>query len=148
VYNLEEDVLYVNFINNDALDGFIEKSITTYINKPQQPLQYQNQYQHGYSRQGELYQENQIENLIGEHNVSAKLTCRYEIHLHDLNAAFDFQLSKKIIGAKGNNMKKVLEACLRTYKVKEPDLLKLRLRGIGSGFKEGPHDEECEEPLH
>jgi hypothetical protein len=37
-------------------------------------------------------------------------------------------------------MKKILENCLRGWKTKEPDLLKLRLRGIGSGFKEGPHD--------
>jgi hypothetical protein len=60
--------------------------------------------------------------------------------LQDLNPAYDFQLAKKIIGAKGSNMKKILENCLRGWKTKEPDLLKLRLRGIGSGFKEGPHD--------
>ena len=59
-------------------------------------------------------------------NVSAKLTCRYEIHLKELNPAFEFQLSKKIIGPKGSNMKKVLENCLRGCKNREPDLLKLR----------------------
>lgn len=33
-------------------------------------------------------------------------------------------------------------------KIKIQDLAKLRLRGRGSGFKEGPRHEESAEPLH
>jgi hypothetical protein len=33
-------------------------------------------------------------------------------------------------------------------KIKVQDLVKLRLRGRGSGFKEGPRQEESGEPLH
>ena len=66
-----------------------------------------------------------------------KLTCKYEIDPFDEEASKAFLLSKRIIGPKGSNMKKIIEECFgdRPY---EADALKLRLRGKGSGFKEGP----------
>lgn len=53
----------------------------------------------------------------------------------------DFQVAKKIIGSKGCNMKHIIDMTLYNtqYNRKtENDLIKLRLRGKGSGFKEGP----------
>lgn len=66
-----------------------------------------------------------------------KLTCKYEIDPFDEDASRDFLLSKRIIGPKGSNMKKIIEECFKDRPF-EADALKLRLRGKGSGFKEGP----------
>ena len=91
------------------------------------------------------------------HSTSAaisKITCKYEIDAFDDDASKAFLLAKRIIGPKGSNMKKIIEECFidRPF---EYDALKLRLRGRGSGFKEGPQNKgrvkitlECNEPLH
>jgi hypothetical protein len=60
-------------------------------------------------------------------------------------------VAKKIIGAKGCNMKQIIDGALQGTNydpLKENDLVKLRLRGKGSGFKEGPAKRESDEPLH
>ena len=53
-----------------------------------------------------------------------------------------------MIGAKGANMKKILKECSQGAKTTTASVIKLRLRGKGSGFLEGPRHEECKEPLH
>jgi len=63
-----------------------------------------------------------------------KYTCRFLI---GIDGEKDFQVVRRIIGAKGANMKKI---------VKESDA-KLRLRGIGSGYFEGAGQKESNEPL-
>ena len=68
-----------------------------------------------------------------------KVTCKYEIDFFDDEAARVFLLAKRIIGPKGSNMKKIIEACFEDRPF-EPDALKLRLRGKGSGFREGPQN--------
>ena len=48
-------------------------------------------------------------------------------------------------------MKKIIEVCEKQFKylnIKGGNLVKLRLRGQGSGFKEGPEKRESYEPLH
>lgn len=81
-------------------------------------------------------------------NNSNKFTCRYDFSIDCDN---NFQLAKKIIGAKGCNMKKIIklteDETVNNYKGPSSDV-KLRLRGRGSGFKEGPNKEESNEPLH
>lgn len=42
-------------------------------------------------------------------------------------------------------MKRIIEICSKNA---PSDSVKLRLRGRGSGFKEGPRQEESREPLH
>lgn len=44
-------------------------------------------------------------------------------------------------------MKRIIDSCCKKTG-KQADAVKLRLRGIGSGFKEGPRHEESAEPLH
>lgn len=44
-------------------------------------------------------------------------------------------------------MKRIIEVCSRNAP-KSTDVVKLRLRGKGSGFKEGPCKEESNDPLH
>jgi hypothetical protein len=80
-----------------------------------------------------------------------KFTCRYNVMIeNDKN----FQVAKKIIGSKGCNMKSIIDWGFQNFpnyfgtKTSKRDGLKLRLRGKGSGFKEGPDQRESDEPLH
>lgn len=57
-------------------------------------------------------------------------------------------MAKKIIGSGGCNMKKIIECSTNHLFNNRRDQLKLRLRGAGSGYKEGPENRESEEPLH
>jgi len=47
-------------------------------------------------------------------------------------------------------MKRIIEQCAQgfDYKINPYEVVKLRLRGKGSGFKEGPNQEESEDPLN
>lgn len=45
-------------------------------------------------------------------------------------------------------MKRIVELCSSGLDCQPHDIIKLRLRGKGSGFKEGPNQEESSEPLH
>ena len=57
-------------------------------------------------------------------------------------------MARRIIGSKGCHMKRILEECLANNENKNTtnetanELLKLRLRGRGSGYKEGPEQQE------
>ena len=60
----------------------------------------------------------------------------------------EFHVARRLIGAKGCNMKRIIELCNKGVykaKVRSQDIVKLRLRGKGSGLKE---DEESVESLH
>jgi len=66
-----------------------------------------------------------------------KLTCRYDIQIDNER---EFQVARRIIGSKGFNMKKIIEDSLNCDNKNYPhdntnELLKLRLRGKGSGYK-------------
>merc|ERR1719265_1902826 len=63
-----------------------------------------------------------------------KYTCRFLIGIDNCK---DFQVVRRIIGAKGSNMKRI---------VKQSEA-KLRLRGQGSGYFEGASRKESTEPL-
>ena len=83
-----------------------------------------------------------------------KYTWRYDIQIENDR---EFQVARKLIGPKGCNMKRILEEWNqiirlmnneREQKFNSQDIVKLRLRGKGSGFKEGPNNEESNDPLH
>jgi len=63
-----------------------------------------------------------------------KYTCRFVIGIENDKS---FQVVRRIIGAKGSNMKRI---------VKQSEA-KLRLRGVGSGYFEGAGQKESNEPL-
>jgi hypothetical protein len=98
--------------------------------------------------QGNLGDNGQFSAMGGAMN---KLTCRYEIQIENDK---EFQVARKIIGAKGSNMKRIIECCNAQMKNGgdprggQGELVKLRLRGRGSGFKEGPDRQESQDPLH
>jgi hypothetical protein len=64
-----------------------------------------------------------------------KFTCRIDIGIENDK---EFQVARRIIGTKGCNMKKIVDV----------SNAKLRLRGKGSGYLEGPTQTESPEPLH
>ena len=72
-----------------------------------------------------------------EEKVPGKFTCKYEILIENEP---EFQVASKLIGSNGYNMKKIRNECNSE--------VKLRLRGKGSGHKEGPQNKESDEPLH
>merc|ERR1719510_2723266 len=63
-----------------------------------------------------------------------KYTCRFLIGIENDK---EFQVARRIIGAKGANMKRI---------VRQTEA-KLRLRGVGSGYFEGAGQKESSEPL-
>jgi hypothetical protein len=71
--------------------------------------------------------------------LAKKFTCRFDI---PSEIEKEFHISKRIIGQKGVNMKKIVSS------LPSADAAKLRLRGRGSGFLEGPSKQESNEPLH
>lgn len=73
-----------------------------------------------------------------------KFTCRYDINIENDR---QFEVSKRIIGTQGCNMKTILQSVQRETFCKEKDV-KLRLRGRGSNFQEGPERRECDDKLH
>lgn len=85
------------------------------------------------------------ETLVNFMENNYKYTCKYEIEISNCS---EFQVSRRIIGPKGRNMKKIIEECVHELPEYEKDIVKLRLRGKGSGYKEAPLGEESDEPLH
>lgn len=77
--------------------------------------------------------------------TNAKYTCRFDIQIDNEK---EFQVARRLIGPKGCNMKKIVDVCSKGMHCQAHDIVKLRLRGKGSGFKEGPHKAESDEPLH
>ena len=82
-------------------------------------------------------------NISIEEKNYGKFTCKYEILIPNDK---DFQVARRLIGSKGCNMKRILNECKQSNNIN--DNVKLRLRGKGSGYKEGPQNKESEGPLH
>ena len=78
----------------------------------------------------------------GEEKNPGKYTCKYEILIENNS---EFQIARRLIGSKGYNMKKIINECKNGD---DREGVKLRLRGKGSGYKEGPENKESDEPLH
>lgn len=91
------------------------------------------------------YEEEEVIN--SQSALQNKYTCRYDIAIEHSNA---FPIAKKIIGSNGCNMKEILELSRTNSKGNEEDVdaIKLRLRGKGSGFKEGHERRESDDALH
>jgi len=69
-----------------------------------------------------------------------KHTCRFLIGIENDK---DFQVVRRIIGAKGANMKRIVGRSCGSGEAQA----KLRLRGVGSGYFEGAGQRESSEPL-
>ena len=82
-----------------------------------------------------------------EEDQGVKYTCRYEIQIDNEK---EFQVARRVIGSKGANMKRIIEECSEGFdkNVNPYEIVKLRLRGKGSGFKEGQNQLESDDPLN
>lgn len=76
--------------------------------------------------------------------ADVKYNCKFAVEIN----AEDFPVSRRIIGPKGANMKRIIDACTQGHSGNIHDIIKIRLRGRGSGHREGPERVESEEPLH
>lgn len=74
-----------------------------------------------------------------------KYTARFDVQIENDE---EFQVARKLIGPKGVNMKNIVEKCCQGLDGPVHDIIKLRLRGKGSGFKEGTDQLESMENLH
>ena len=109
----------------------------------------QNMYQNQNLNQNNKYYQN-LQNQQNEEKSNIKYTCKYEILIQNDK---DFQIARRLIGSKGCNMKNIIEECKLIDKNNSNlnninDIIKLRLRGKGSGYKEGPQNKESDDPLH
>ena len=123
----------INTINN--INNFNNNIITNNFNSINNS--YVNQNNHN-NQNSIIINHNSINqnNIINNNSNIGKYICKYEILIPNEK---DFRIAKRIIGSKGNNMKKIIDLVQG---------IKLRLRGKGSGFKEGPKNKESDEPLH
>ena len=91
---------------------------------------------------------NYNQNVNQEEINQPKFTCKFEILIqNDKN----FAVARRLIGSKGCNMKNIINKVLETPNQSQgnsKERVKLRLRGQGSGFKEGPLQKESDDPLH
>ena len=76
-----------------------------------------------------------------------KYTCRFDIQIDNEPK---FQVARRVIGNKGANMKRIIDECKRRFSKGSfgQEGVKLRLRGKGSGFLEGPEKKESSDPLN
>ena len=142
-----------NTINNDNLlniNTVSNKNANTSINKKidKDSININNLN----DKSGEKKNKNEIKQT-SENKNKGKYICKYSILIPNDD---NFQVVKKIIGVKGCNMKKIVNECtniidnkqIKKNKNEVKNNVKLRLRGIGSGYKEGKNKLENNEPLH
>ena len=100
-----------------------------------------NDYYIEYDSQGNEVIKKKNNKRSSEHK-KGKLICRFEVQVP---ASSKFEVAKRIIGIKGSNMREVLAYCQHLEGAEE---VTIRLRGKGSGHKEGPELRESDDPLH
>ena len=83
-------------------------------------------------------------NINNNEKGNIKYICKFYLQIE---ADKDFQVVKRVIGAKGCNLKRIIDYCSKgPGGVYVPDAIKLKLKGVGSGYKEKEGDKK--EPLN
>ena len=135
-------------IQNMFFNGMINQNMNAMIN---QNMNNNNIYNQNFNMNNNNLNNNKNyimnNNPINEEKTYGKFTCKYEILIQNDK---EFQIARRLIGSKGCNMKKIIDECklLDKNNINNTDNVKLRLRGKGSGYKEGPQNKESDEPLH
>ena len=137
--NLNNNIQLINNMNNNLNNNNNNKNPLINSNFQQiNNLQFKNLQNNNFNPN-----KNQNKNInINEEKNFGKYTCKYEILIANDK---DFQIARRLIGNKGCNMKNIINECKLS---KDSEGIKLRLRGKGSGYKEGPEKQESDEPLH
>jgi hypothetical protein len=134
-------------IQNMYFNGMINQNMNGMIN---QNMNNNNIYNQNFNMNNNMNNNKNYmmnNNGINEEKTYGKFTCKYEILIQNDK---EFQIARRLIGSKGCNMKKIIDECkiLDKSNINNTDNVKLRLRGKGSGYKEGPQNKESDEPLH
>ncbi|KAJ1436867.1 hypothetical protein B484DRAFT_392998, partial [Ochromonadaceae sp. CCMP2298] len=53
-----------------------------------------------------------------------------------------YEMKKKLLGTNASTIIQIVDSCGTKYNIR------IRIRGMGSGFREGPNNSELNEPLH
>ncbi|KRX09052.1 hypothetical protein PPERSA_01939 [Pseudocohnilembus persalinus] len=151
----DKQILPVLFQQNKAQEQvnhcnfFLQNSNNNSQNIPQINNNFFAQQPNEQWRQANNNNNNTTNISTNNNNQGIKYTCRYDIQIPNDKG---FQVARKIIGGKGQNMKDIIDNCWSKagykYNTSKNDIVKLRLRGQGSGYKEGPENQESNEPLH
>ena len=85
---------------------------------------------------------------LNPNNTNEKSNIKYICKFYlQIEADKEFQVIKRIIGAKGSNLKRIIDYCSKgPGGVYIPDAIKLKLKGVGSGYREKEGDKK--EPLN
>ena len=153
-YNIQNQYIQPNIMNNMNINNMNINNMN--INNMNMinyntPMNIQNFYMNNMIPNPQNIMNNSYNQNINNYNHQnneeknyGKYTCKFEILIPNDK---EFQIARRLIGGKGCNMKKIIDEC----KLLDPysnDIVKLRLRGRGSGYKEGPQNKESDEPLH
>ncbi len=153
-YNIQNQYIQPNIMNNMNINNMNINNMN--INNMNMinyntPMNIQNFYMNNMIPNPQNIMNNSYNQNINNYNHQnneeknyGKYTCKFEILIPNDK---EFQIARRLIGGKGCNMKKIIDEC----KLLDPysnDVVKLRLRGKGSGYKEGPQNKESDEPLH
>ena len=88
----------------------------------------------------------QINSINEKSNTNIKYICKFYLQIEGDR---EFQIVKRIIGAKGSNLKRIIDYCSKgPGGVYVPDAIKLKLKGVGSGYREKEKEGDKKEPLH
>ncbi len=83
-------------------------------------------------------------NVNNNEKGNIKYICKFYLQIEGDK---DFQVIKRVIGAKGCNLKRIIDYCSKgPGGIYIPDAIKLKLRGVGSGYREKDGDKN--EPLN
>ena len=94
----------------------------------------------------ELNMNNNLTQLNANNNEKGniKYICKFYLQIESDK---DFQVIKRVIGAKGCNLKRIIDYCSKgPGGIYIPDAIKLKLKGVGSGYREKDGDKN--EPLN
>ena len=87
---------------------------------------------------------NNLSQVNEKSNTNIKYICKFYLQIEGDR---EFQIVKRIIGAKGSNLKRIIDYCSKgPGGIYIPDAIKLKLKGVGSGYREREGDKK--EPLN
>ncbi len=97
--------LHVNWANNNDYE-YLMPNLALYLNS----INWHLMYKYCSAQQDEM---NTLQNNTQNNQKQNKLTCRYDIQIHNER---DFQVARRIIGSKGSNMKRIIEESIELAK--------------------------------
>jgi hypothetical protein len=96
------------------------------------------------NKESNIINVSQMNSINEKSNTNIKYICKFYLQIEGDK---EFHIVKRIIGTKGSNLKRIIDYCSKgPGGVYVPDAIKLKLKGVGSGYREREGDKK--EPLH